>query len=212
MAARSSIVHRRSAPWIVRLISSGLACLALSDMPLQAADGDWQQKPYHYVAIDQDVRNALLEFGRNLRIPVKLGEEVKGRLRAMPANGDAKAFLERMAQAHGLIWYFDGTTLHVDGQSAIQTELVALDGTSPTQLDQMLRRLGVADSRFPLRSGGARGIISVSGPPAYRNLVREALNKLKGGSDMAAASRPAATPAEAAAKVRVFRGGPQDGS
>ncbi|MCV9940697.1 type III secretion protein [Boseaceae bacterium BT-24-1] len=212
MVARTTIVRRKTAPRIARLIGSGLLCLAMSDMPLQAADGDWQQKPYHYVAIDQDLRNALLEFGRNLRIPVKLGEEVKGRLRAMPASGDARAFLERLAQAHGLIWYFDGTTLHVDGQSALQTELVALDGISPAQLDQMLRRLGVADSRFPLRSGGARGVISVSGPPAYRNLVREALNQLKGGRDTAAASRPVATPADAAAKVRVFRGGPQDGS
>lgn len=212
MAGQAAILCRMAASWASRLIGSGLLCLGFGGLPVTAADGDWQQKPYHYVAIDQDLRSALTEFGRNLRIPVKLGDDVKGRLRAMPASGDAKGFLERLAQAHGLIWYFDGTTLHVDAQSALQTELVALNGTSPAQLDQMLRRLGVADSRFPLRSGGARGVIAVSGPPAYRNHVREALSQLKGGSDTAASNRPAATPADAAAKVRVFRGGPPNGS
>lgn len=207
-----TILRRKTGARVTWLVGSGLLWLAMSALPLRAADGDWQHQPYHYVAIDQDLRNALLEFGRNLRIPVKLGAEVKGRLRAMPASGDARAFLERLAQAHGLIWYFDGTSLHVDGQSTLQTELVALDGTSPAQLDQMLRRLGFADSRFPLRSGGARGVISVSGPPAYRNLVRETLSQLKSGRDTAAAERPAATPTDAAAKVRVFRGGPQNGS
>lgn len=196
----------------MRLIGSGLLCLVLGGGALvRAADGDWQRKPYHYVAIDQDLRSALTEFGRNLRFPVKLGDDVKGRLRAMPASGDAKGFLERLAQAHGLIWYFDGTTLHVDMQSALQTELVALNGTSPAQLDQMLRRLGVADSRFSVRSGGARGVIAVSGPPAYRNHVREALSQLR-SNGTAASDRSAATPAQAAAKVRIFRGGPPDGS
>jgi len=198
--------------WATRLIGSGLLCLVLGGASVRAADGDWQQKPYHYVAIDQDLRSALTEFGRNLRIPVRMGDDVKGRLRAMPASGDAKGFIERLALAHGLIWYFDGTTLHVDTQSALQTELVALNGTSPAQLDQTLRRLGVADSRFPVKSGGVRGVIAVSGPPAYRNHVRQALSQLKSSNGAAAANRPAATPADAAAKVRVFRGGPPDGS
>ncbi|MGX1789176.1 type III secretion protein [Bosea sp. NPDC055332] len=212
MAGQAPIVCRKTVSWASRVIGSGLLCLLIGAVPIRAAESDWQHKPYNYVAIDQDLRSALVEFGRNLRLPVKLGDDVKGRLRAMPASGDAKGFLERLGQAHGLIWYFDGTTLHVDAQSALQTELVALNGASPAQLDQMLRHLGVADSRFPLRSGGARGVIAVSGPPAYRHLVREALSQLKGGHDTAASSRPAATPADAAAKVRVFRGGPPDGS
>lgn len=212
MAALALFAGRNTALWAARLLGSGLGCLAIGAPPLRAADGDWQHKPYHYVAIDQDLRNALLEFGRNLRIPIRVGEAVKGRLRAMPASGDARAFLERLTRTHGLIWYFDGTTLHVDAQSSLQTELMALDGASPVQLDQMLQRLGVADSRFPLRSGGARGVISVSGPSAYRNLVRDALSQLKGDRAATAGSRASGTPADAAAKVRVFRGGPQNGS
>lgn len=212
MARQAPIVGRRTVSRASRVIRSGLLCLGLGGLPAGAADGDWQHKTYHYIAIDQDLRGALAEFGRNLRIPVKLGDDVKGRLRAMPASGDAKGFLERLAQAHGLIWYFDGTTLHVDAQSALQTELVALNGTSPAQLDQMLRRLGVADSRFPLRSGGTQGLIAVSGPPAYRHHVRDALSQLKTGNGAAASNRPVTTPADAAAKVRVFRGGPPDGS
>lgn len=212
MAGQAPIVGRRTVSWTSCLICSGLLCVGLGGLPAGAVDGDWQHKPYHYVAIDQDLRSALMEFGRNLRIPVKLADDVKGRLRAMPASGDAKGFLERLAQAHGLIWYFDGTTLHVDAHSALQTELVSLSGTSAAQLDRVLRRLGIADSRFPLRFDEARGVIAVSGPPAYRHHVREALSQLKSGKDTAAANRPVTTPADAAAKVRVFRGGPPGGS
>lgn len=164
MAARRPIDGRRPLRRAGALLGPGLLWLAIGGSSLEAAEGGWQQAPYPYVAVDQDLRAALLEFGRNLRIAIKLSDDVKGRLRAVSASGDAKAFLERLAQAHGLVWYFDGTTLHVDAQSALQTELVALDGATPAQLDQMLRRLGVADSRFPLRSGGAHGVIAVSGP------------------------------------------------
>lgn len=212
MAARRPIDGRRPLRRAGALLGPGLLWLAIGASSLEAAEGSWQQAPYPYVAIDQDLRAALLEFGRNLRIAIKLSDDVKGRLRAVSASGDAKTFLERLALAHGLVWYFDGTTLHVDAQSALQTELVALEGANPAQLDQMLRRLGVADSRFPLRSGGAQGVIAVSGPPSYRHLVREALNQLKGNRGVAAAGGVAATPADAAAKVRVFRGGPPNGS
>jgi hypothetical protein len=45
-----------------------------------ALDPKWPG-PYKYVVIDQDLKDALIEFGRNINVPVKFSDEVKGKLR-----------------------------------------------------------------------------------------------------------------------------------
>ena len=64
-----------------------------------AADPKWPPGPYKYVVIEQDLKDALLEFGRNINVAVKVSDEVKGRLRGDSGSGTAEEFSSGSWQA-----------------------------------------------------------------------------------------------------------------
>jgi len=161
-----------------------------------ALDPKWPPGPYKYVVIEQDLKDALVEFGRNINVPVKVSDEVKGKLRGDLVSGTAEEFFKRLVSSYGLVWYFDGSVLHVNAASELRTEVIDLGRILPTDVVSKLTKLGIADSRYPIRTTPGSGVISVSGPPPYIVLVRQTL---------AAMARQQA-PAPEDTRVRVFRG------
>jgi type III secretion protein C len=168
--------------------------------PARGAQVNWPRGPYNYIALDQDLRDALIEFGRNTGVPVKLSDQIKGRLRNVMPAGTAEDFLRRVCDSHGLVPYFDGYVLHINTIAEIKTEVLALGGRmSVDEAMERLRRLGIEDARYPLR-GASEGMVSVSGPPPYLTLLQKTLGV-----------RPARPAKEEAVvdetRVKVFRGG-----
>ena len=57
----------------LKIVSAVLMAAAiLIGMPRAAAalDPKWPPGPYKYVVIEQDLKDALIEFGRNINVPV----------------------------------------------------------------------------------------------------------------------------------------------
>ena len=151
------------------------AALMALPPPAGAADVKWPQGPYNYIALDQDVRDALVEFGRNIGLPVKLSDQIKGRLHNVMPAGAAEDFLRRLCDGHGLVSYFDGYVLHINTVAEIKTEILPLGGRMTVdEATERLRKLGIEDARYPLRSS-SDGLVSVSGPPQYLTLLRQTL-------------------------------------
>lgn len=173
-------------------------------MPVGAALGTepkWPAGPYKYMVIDQDVKGVLVEFGRNIGVPVDVSDQIKGRLRGRLAVATAREFLDRLCESYGLVWYFDGAVLHVNAKAEIRTELISIGRLPPEQVSEKLSALGIADPRFPVRSTQDTGVVSVSGPPPFVSLVRQTLTAL-------APPRPAREDSHGdEIRVRVFRGG-----
>lgn len=185
-----------------------LALPVLLLLPASASNPPWGAKPYRYLIIDQDLRDVLVEFGRNLNVPTQVtpaigGRRVKGPLHAA-AGLTAREFLQRLCDGYSLVWYFDGTVLHISSAEEIGTDLVRIDRSWSSDILKKLGDLGLSDPRFTVRVADDGGVLSVSGPPAFRSLVRKAALTVSGGRK----SRPAR---EAEMKddveVRVFRGG-----
>jgi type III secretion protein C len=160
----------------------------------------WRPDPYKYLVIDQDIKGVLVEFGRNVGMPVDVSDEVKGRLRGQvtAATATAREFLDSLCDSHNLVWYFDGAVLHVNAKAEIRTELVGLGRFSPDEAREKLTALGVADARFPVRTTDNASVISVSGPPKFVSMVRQALRPPPPAQE---------DPRGDEVKVRVFRGG-----
>ncbi|CUA89390.1 type III secretion protein [Chelatococcus daeguensis] len=170
-----------------------------------AAPGAWATEPawptlsYDYIALDEDVRDVLTEFGNHMRIPVKLSDRVRGRVRGGIMPAAPRTYLDDLCGRFGLSWYYDGTTLHISSSDEQRTEIVEYGSASPEELLKALRELGVADARYPVRLAQGRSVLSISGPPVYRALVRQTLASLmKGGTPEA--------------RVRVFRAGAESSS
>jgi type II secretory pathway component GspD/PulD (secretin) len=154
-----------------------LAAVLGSAAPVLGAEPPWPPGPYKYLVIDQDIKDVLAEFGRNIGLPVRVSDYVKGRLRGQIAvtTATAREYLDSLCESYNLVWYFDGAVLHVSAKSETRTELVRIGRLSPTQAGERLTALGYADARFPLRSTEDAAVVSVSGPPPFVSLVRQTL-------------------------------------
>jgi type II secretory pathway component GspD/PulD (secretin) len=182
-----------------------IACLVLSAVlaaagPALGMEPKWPSGPYKYLVIDQDIKGVVVEFGRNAGLPVDVSDQVTGRLRGQvaAATATAREFLDSLCDSQNLIWYFDGAVLHVNAKAEIRTELVSLGRFSREEATEKLTALGVADARFPVRSTDNASVISVSGPPKFVSMVRQALQPLPPAREDSRGDE---------VRVRVFRGG-----
>jgi type III secretion protein C len=164
--------------------------------PAMAAPG-WAASAYNYVVLDQDVRVALTEFGRNVGLPVVLSDAVNGRVRGRIEAKTAGEFIDRLAATNGLVWYFDGSVLHVSADKEFVTRVIDAGRLRGDVVANEMRDLGLADERFSLRAARNGNVITVSGPPAYINVVNQLVERLQ-PEPVVAGDDP---------RVRVFRGG-----
>lgn len=167
-------------------------------LPAAAAEPKWPSGAYKYITVDQPVKDALIELGRNIGVPVNVSKVVKGRLGAGMPAGTAREFLDRLCKRHGLVWHFDGTALNVTVEAETRTEMIVLDADTASSAAERLKKLNVADSRFPVEISQKDGVASVSGPPSYVALVKKAL--------AVSPARALKTSEDRVVTVRVFRG------
>ena len=183
------------------LAACGLALVlafGLVSRPAYAAEPRWPPGPYKYITIDQSVADALVELGRNMRVPMRVSKLVKGRLSAGIPVGTAREFLEEICNRYGLVWHFDGIVMNVATEAEVQTQMIPLDANTAADAEDRLSRLGVIDPKFPVKVSRQDDVVSVSGPPSYIELVRKTLG-------VPAAQGDKQEPGKVAS-VRVFRG------
>lgn len=157
-------------------VACGLAMiLVFASSQANAAEPRWPAGPYKYITVDQSVTDALVELGRNMRVPMRVSKLVKGRLSAGMPMGTAREFLEEICNRYGLVWHFDGIVMNVATEAEIQTEMIPLDANAAAGAEDRLSRLGVIDPRFPTKVSKEDDVVSVSGPPSYVELVRKTL-------------------------------------
>lgn len=170
----------------------------------QAAEPEWPKGPYKYFSVDQDIRDVLAEFGRNLNLSTSISEAVEGRIRNSSAVLPAREFLQHICDSYGLVWYFDGAVLHISSENEVRTELINVSPSKPAELIQQIGALGMSDARYEVRPGTGADIISVSGPPPFLAIVKKTVSALKQDH---MPIRIQESPGTDVLKVRVFRGG-----
>lgn len=142
-----------------------------------AEELDWSEETYPYTVVDQDVRDAIAELGRNLKIGVDVSEEVEGRLRGPWSSSTVEGFMDRLADELDVEWFFDGRRLHVSSASESVRQLLPLKGVEPEAWQASLDKLGISSDRFPITVDADRDVALVSGPPKYVALIVQTLPK-----------------------------------
>ena len=199
MSTERTVELRGKVPIRRRFTVAGMFALAavLGSFPALAAEPEWPEGPYKYITLDQSVPDALVEFGRNIGVPVKVSEQVKGRMGPGLPRGTARQFLDALSQRYGLVWHYDGSTMNVSTEAETRTEVFKMNKDSIDGVTERLDRLGITDPRFPVRVSQEDRLGSVSGPPTYVDQVKTTLGVIAG---------PSANEPRTAAQVRVFRG------
>jgi type III secretion protein C len=176
---------------IATLASAGLA---------SAETPRWYDSRYNYVLINQDVRDALKEFGRNLSLPVVLSNSIRGQVRGEIRAATAGDFLDKLTQANGLIWYFDGSILHINTSDEFSTQIIDIGRASGRSVIDEIARLDLMDERFSVRATANAPALRVSGPPPFIGMVKQVVSTVQ---------PPPATQTDDP-RVRIFRGGQRD--
>lgn len=109
------------------------------------SSNDWMQREYHYIIVEQDVRDVLSEFGRNLSLPTEVSRAVRGEVRGDIQAGSARDFLEQVCAANDLAWYFDGGVLHVTTRQELTQRTFDLSRVDTDLLMTNLESAGVGD-------------------------------------------------------------------
>ena len=168
-------------------IAIGLAALALAALPCAGSGAGaapagrsgppWKTPGYSLVARDMDLRAALNSFAVSQGLPAVMSESVRGVFSGDFRDLPPQEFLDRIAAAYNLTWYYDGAALYVYGAGEVSTVLIELKYMKAGELRAMLAELGVEDARFPLKTASNDELIMVSGAPRYVALVAETISR-----------------------------------
>lgn len=130
-------------------------------------------KPYSYFGNGESITNVLRNFASNYDIPIVLSASVDGVVNGRFGPLTPVEFLEKMAYINNIIWYFDGNTLYIYNNQEIEKNIISLQHINTENFQQTLIEIGIWDNRFYWRAQPSEGIIYLSGPPRYMELVTQ---------------------------------------
>lgn len=92
------------------------------------------------------------------------------------ANADEmfKALARKMA----LVWYDDGASIYVYDNSEMRSVIIRTQAADSAELINYIKKNGIYDQRFPVRTQGDNRLVFVSGPPLYIELINSAASYL----------------------------------
>lgn len=125
-----------------------------------------------YVARNENIKGVADAISSRIKRPVIISKLASGK----KVTGDfelenPKELVERLSEQLGLIWYHDGHTIYIYDSSEMRNALLILRNRSFSSFNQFLKKSGIYDKRYPLRSDGSNPTFYVSGPPVYVDLI-----------------------------------------
>ena len=155
--------------------------LMFAPTPAPAAAPPWAETSFTYIAANQKLADVLLRFARTFGIEAQLSTSVQES--AVLVNGRITTatpgeFLNQLGASYGLAWYYQNGVLYVSRSSERKTQAVAPPGFSPAGLKKALTDLGVVEAKFGWGEVPDRGLVLVSGPPSYVDMVARTVTDL----------------------------------
>ena len=142
----------------------------------------WENTPYPYSVVSENVQDVLRNFGYNAEVRVMVAPGVTGVVQGRSGDGTARQFLDDVTKANDLDWYSDGTVVYVSSSSDEQTAIVPLNGFSFDVMKKELEEQKLFDVKFRMSKqiGGDAAI--VSGPPSFVAVMKEAIEARVGNA------------------------------
>lgn len=130
------------------------------------------RKPFVYDAQQMQIVDLLRDFAGAIGVPIVIADGVTGTVNAKFEIHPA-GFLDLLSRSFGLIWYHDGTAIHVYPSNQIQSRLYKLTGPLAESPESRLTAFGLLDSRYPVRfMPGEDGTLAFAfGPPRHIELL-----------------------------------------
>ncbi|CAM2065476.1 type III secretion system outer membrane ring subunit SctC [Sulfidibacter corallicola] len=152
-----------------------------------AAEIPWKSTSYTVQVREESLTMVMQNFCADQGIVAVISENVVGKVSGKFTKLAPSDFLDQMTSAYGLIWYFDGAVLYLHPASEIQTTLITMSFAKVGRLVTALKLVELYDERFPLKTLEEEGMVYVSGPPRYVELVTQTAGGLEANAQRYAA-------------------------
>lgn len=140
------------------------------ESPALAAFGE---RPYAYFGNGDSLPDVLQNFAASYYMPINISQAVQGLVNGKIGPLTPVDFLDHLANIYGFIWYFDGHTLFVYDGGASNQQIISLSYLSVSQLKETLKKIGIWDGRFFWKEQPNEGLVFISGPPRYTELISQ---------------------------------------
>jgi type III secretion protein C len=154
-----------------------LVAALLAAQTASAAALRWSGRPYTILASDKPLPDFLRELvasqGSTAVIDPKVNGSISGKF-----TGAALKTLDSVCATNGLVWYYDGAFVFIELATDAHSEVLSV--ANATHVAETLKRLDIADARYPLTvvDVGGRGSLHVAGPKRYLEMVKQTLKLL----------------------------------
>ena len=181
MKLKKTLLPFRQASWgrSSRAHLLALMTLMVSPVVLHAGPTPWPNTPFTYFAEKKPLSAVLNDFALayNLRLntSVRLEDKVSGRFNM----DNPTEFMNRLSGTFGFNWFTHSGVLYIGDNQDVVTKSISTPAVrSGGNLRQLLSSLGVFDARFGWGEMPEMGIVMVSGPLAYVQLVERTLQSM----------------------------------
>ncbi len=153
--------------------------VALALLPLAAAALEpWPEASYTYYADRKPVLDVLRDFCTTFGLNLKASARVKGTVDGRFSADTPAAFLDRLAAAHGLVWFHHAGSLYVARSDERTSRRFLIAGGAIAPVKQALQDMQLLNERFGWAEVPRQGVVVVTGPAAYVNLVGATLDSM----------------------------------
>ena len=165
---------------LLRLCCLGLlaACLA---RPAVAGPPPWTEASFTYFADRQPLVDVLSRFAGSFGLEPLLSPAVRAanpHISGKFTTVNPSEFLNQIGSAYGLSWFTYDGKLYVSKSNERSTQALAPPGVGVASLKQALTELGIYEEKFGWGDIPDRGMVLISGPPAYVQLIKRAVAEL----------------------------------
>lgn len=152
-----------------------LGALLLLCASLQAGaqtPADWKEQSYAYSADHTPLSTVLQDFASGHGVDLQLGNVEDVEITAKIRADNASAFLDRLALEHRFQWFVYNNTLYVSPLDEQSSERLEISPDAAPDIKQALSGIGLLDPRFGWGELPDDGVVLVTGPPQYLELVK----------------------------------------
>lgn len=133
---------------------------------------DWKEQSYAYSADHTPLSTVLQDFATGHGVDLQLGNVEDTEITAKMRADNASAFLDRLALEHRFQWFVYNNTLYVSPQDEQSSERLEISPDAAPDIKQALTGIGLLDPRFGWGELPDDGVVLVTGPPQYLELIK----------------------------------------
>ena len=139
----------------------------------EAFANQWESKPYGLIARDETLQTIVSDFAASIGVPAIVSEKLDSKINGEFPRQSAVKFLKQLSSISNLSWYFDGYALYFYRADEVANLVLHLKYFKPSELHQLLSLLPWWDKRNHWTAIEEKGLVFISGPPRFIELVNE---------------------------------------